>query len=327
MALTDDYNLIYKIARLYFIENMSQLNIAKAMGVSRASVCRALDTARESGMVNISLSAPPPKDSHPKLAGELKELLGLNDVVLAATAHSDDTPAELELLSQDVSMVAGMHMPQMLKNARMIGLGWGRTIYNTATHLPSVNDGKRRVFVPLVNNFTTSNAYLQTTCITARFADSFRALGYYLNVTNRERQPGERTVEESDQLRQLSVYWDALDAAVITFSSTENLKSYEYCGDLWYSEGDEGPNRHPGALFEVLAHVYYADGSYFRFNPNYDLIAMDLQRLRQLPTVVCVAAGKKKVDAIINAAHCGFYKTLVVDIPTAEAVVQKLTGH
>jgi DNA-binding transcriptional regulator LsrR (DeoR family) len=73
-----------------------------------------------------------------------------------------------------------------------------------------------------------------------------------------------------------------------------------------------------------MAQVFYENGSCCSVNRNFDIVAIDLQRLREIHTVVCIAAGSKKVKALINAARGGFYNTLVVDAPTAEEMLKQL---
>lgn len=324
MALIDDYNLIYRIAKMYFLDGLSQVETAKATGLSRATVCRALEAAKSSGMVSVSLHMPASAKPDSKTAQRLCASLGLKEVILAPTCHDDETSEGIELLSHDVTSVAAAHLPRLLADSRMIGLAWGRTVYNTALHLPPVRDGARRLFVPLISNFSSCNSYLQTSSIVARFGDVFSARGYYLNISPKERSKGERTPEEAAQIRQLAVYWDALDSAIVSFSSPDNLTGYEYCGDLWKKYAAETDPRDNQMCFESMAQVFYQNGSYYSVNQNFDIVAIDLQRLREIQNVICVAAGKKKAKALIYAAKGGFYNTLILDTPTAEEMLSQL---
>lgn len=324
MALTDDYNLIYRIAKMYFLDGLSQVETAKATGLSRATVCRALEAAKSSGMVSISLHMPADAKPDSKTAQKLCSALGLKEVILAPTCYDDETNEGIELLSHDVTSVAAAHLPRLLADSHMVGLAWGRTVYNTALHLPPVRDGKRRLFVPLISNFSSGNSYLQTSSIVARFVDSFSASGYYLNISQKERSKGERTPEEAAQIQRLAVYWDALDSAIISFSSPDNLAGYEYCGDLWLNYAAETDALTNQMCFESMAQVFYENGSYCSVNRNFDIVAIDLQRLREIQTVICIAAGKKKAKALINAARGRFYNTLILDAPTAEDMLRRL---
>lgn len=123
--------------------------------------------------------------------------------------------------------------------------------------------------------------------------DGFSAGGYYLNISPKERSKGERTAEEAAQIRQLAVYWGAPDSAVVSFSSPDNLTGYEYCGDLWKKYAAEtGPcdNR---MCFESMAQVLYQNGSYYSANQNFDIVAIDLQRPREIENVI-LRHGRQK---------------------------------
>ncbi|MFR9189334.1 MAG: sigma factor-like helix-turn-helix DNA-binding protein [Anaerotruncus massiliensis (ex Togo et al. 2019)] len=66
-----DGQLLYTVARLYYLDNLNQAEISAEMGLSRPKVSRLLAKAREDGIVNIQISPPPCGDVH-----ELEERIG-----------------------------------------------------------------------------------------------------------------------------------------------------------------------------------------------------------------------------------------------------------
>ena len=73
-----------------------------------------------------------------------------------------------------------------------------------------------------------------------------------------------------------------------------------------------------------MGQVFYANGSYYGVNRNFDMISMDLQRLKEIDNVICLGAGIGKAETLIAAGRGGFYKTLIVDHLTAEAMLKML---
>jgi DNA-binding transcriptional regulator LsrR (DeoR family) len=76
-----------------------------------------------------------------------------------------------------------------------------------------------------------------------------------------------------------------------------------------------------GSVGDILAHQLDRDGEMLNLDFNRRVIGMDIAALRNIPRVVAVAAGEKKVDAI-RAAIAGCYvNVLVTDSATAELLL------
>jgi DNA-binding transcriptional regulator LsrR (DeoR family) len=64
-TVTDRKKLLYKIAKAYYEENLTQEEIGKLFGLSRIKVSRLLQQARDERIVHITLV--PPTDSNVEL--------------------------------------------------------------------------------------------------------------------------------------------------------------------------------------------------------------------------------------------------------------------
>ena len=74
-----DSQLMYEVAKMYYMENRTQAEISEQFSLSRPKISRLLAKAREEGVVQISL-AKPQSDSTQVLEERLKKLLGLKNV-------------------------------------------------------------------------------------------------------------------------------------------------------------------------------------------------------------------------------------------------------
>ena len=83
-----DPSLLAKAARLYFVEDRSQDDIAARLGTTRSNVSRMLKQARDLGIVEIRIVDPAGRDQ--ELEAALRARFGLVDArVLEATPESD----------------------------------------------------------------------------------------------------------------------------------------------------------------------------------------------------------------------------------------------
>lgn len=322
MAVTDDYELLYKVSKMYYYDKMNQVEISAKTGLSRPTISRVLEAARVCGMVNVTLRMPTETIKYQNIEKRLKEALKIRRVIVVPVDYDDETPESLDALSHEVTIAAAEHMPELLADSECIGIGWGRSVYNTSLHLRHIRDGKSRFFVQLVNNFPAGSAYLQPSVIIGRFAEAFGASGYsyfFNGVLGAE--------EDKVNLKQLQKYWDHMDSAVISIARSGNLTkgySYGYATDLWRANPMPTDIDLTGTAFEGLGQIYSDRGECLTANKTFDMVAFELKRLKEVKNVICIAAGKKKSTAVINAGRLGFFSTLIIDSITAEDILDRL---
>lgn len=323
MPRKDDSTLMYRIAKLYYLQNVQQTDIAQMEGLSRSTVSRLLEKARRCGIVSIDVKLPRSVKSA-KMEQDLRKLLRLKEVIVAPVSVAENIENNEMQILRDVGCVAAEHMPRLLTGARYVGLGWGRSLYVTASELSRVREQEQKFFVPMVCNFSNNVPYLQTSAIVGMFSERFGAEGYYLNISSPEHVKGQRTDEEKKDIHQLCVYWNVLDAAVLSVASPNQLVTSPLYRDVWRDGIDPVSEGEKRAIFESMGQVFFSDGSYYGVNRNFDMISMDLQRLKEIETVICVAGGASKAQALITAGIAGFYNVLIIDHLTAETMLRMM---
>ena len=84
----DKDKLAINVAKLYYRSDYSQQKIAQELGVSRPSISRLLQYAKDKGYVNIQIVDPVEDMSH--MEQRLKDKLHLKDVKIASSTINDE---------------------------------------------------------------------------------------------------------------------------------------------------------------------------------------------------------------------------------------------
>jgi DNA-binding transcriptional regulator LsrR (DeoR family) len=113
--------LAAQVARQFYIEGASKVDIADRMGISRFRVARLLDSARETGMVRIEIGWPGGVLDAGLSAG-LCSALGLKH------AFVFNFPDEDDLLRQRLGEAAGQVLMDLISHGDVLGLSWSRTL-------------------------------------------------------------------------------------------------------------------------------------------------------------------------------------------------------
>src|SRR5215203_3948286 len=125
----EDEQLRVRVAWLYFMEGLTQGDIAAKLGITRLRANRLLSEARASGLVNIQVNA--------RLTGcvELERQLvaetGLKDAVVVPT------PADPDQIAVALGRATADYLARHLGETRVrgLGIGWGTTLRETIRHL------------------------------------------------------------------------------------------------------------------------------------------------------------------------------------------------
>jgi DNA-binding transcriptional regulator LsrR (DeoR family) len=110
-----------EVARLYYVRELTQQQIAQRLGVSRFKVLRLLEQARNEGVVRFEIDEPVPVID--ELARELEERFGVTAIVV----------------EQDVPGAAAALLPRLLTPDDVLGVAWGETLAAIAERLPRLD--------------------------------------------------------------------------------------------------------------------------------------------------------------------------------------------
>lgn len=312
-----DYTLLYRVAKAYYMDQKTQQEIADVENFSRSQISRILKRALEEGLVTYKLNFPVMVDEE-AMAKKLRELLGLEQVVLIPSFYQEGQKPNADIVCKNLALGAAEKLPELLGDAKTIGIGWGRTLYNASLCVCPKRYVKGRTFLPLIGPSGDNNPMLQVNTIVDRFGERFHADRKFLNM---------QSIWAKDAMgdsvpRSISSFlekWKELDAAIIGIGgpparNTNNL----------ISEFPRNYKKHlqaSGTVGDILSQFFFEDGRIFQMDTHYRLLALNIEELRRVKNVIAMASGSDKRDAICVAARLGYIKTLVTDYDTAQEIL------
>ena len=126
----DDDELLAEVARRYYLDNTSKVDIAKQLDLSRFKVARLLEDARSRGIVQIQIKNPSPIDRG--LSDQLADALGLPRCVVA---HTSGSP---EQVRDQVAEAAARTVAPLVRDGDLLGLTWSRAVDAMVDHLDAL---------------------------------------------------------------------------------------------------------------------------------------------------------------------------------------------
>src|SRR5947207_1222746 len=123
-----ELTLLIRVSRMYYEQELTQQEIARATGLSRPTISRALDRAKRAGVVQIRV-LDPVGDSD-ALARTLAARFKLREVILA-----DVGPDGQESPRTRVGRKVGEYLQGLLRDGMTLGVTWGKTLQEMALTL------------------------------------------------------------------------------------------------------------------------------------------------------------------------------------------------
>ncbi|TSA82568.1 sugar-binding transcriptional regulator [Deinococcus detaillensis] len=315
-TLPDQAAQAVQVARLYFYQGLTTGQIAAELGVSRPKVSRLLTLAKQSGLVEIRIHDPA---EHPQvLEAQLRQRFpDLSPHVVDVPTGSSEAVSLERVSAYSANLLSNTLQPQQI-----VGLAWGNTLEAVSRALKP-RAIPELTFVQL-NGSANAEDFMSgfVTDTVARFARNYGGRAQLFPVpTFFDSAETKKMMWQERSVRHVLALQERADVLLYSLGSTEaEMPSYVYTAG--YLEAHEEAGLISAGVVGDLATVFFrADGSFEGIPMNARASGPDLGLVRAAPQTICVVAGVGKARALHAALLGGLAKVLVVDEPTARAVL------
>lgn len=295
---------VTKVAWYYYVENLTQQKIADIMGVSRITVNKMLDEARNKGIIQFNIPLQYLKKI--ELENELKEKYNLEDVLIIPTGEEEN-------LKSILGKAAAIYIENLLENNSYINIGYGETLNSLIDHLTKTSEKSFSIIsltggvMPYLPYYSNSNNKLSLNLIPAPlFMD---------NIEAAEKIQQEKSVQDIFDLSSLA------SLSVTGIGELSEEATIQKTGIV--SSMDLKKMKMKGAVADILMHFIDKDGNLIQSEYENKLVSTSLEKLRGMKNIIAVAAGDKKVNAIDASMKTRIFNRLITDENTARQLILK----
>lgn len=296
-----------RVAWLYYVEGMTQDEVAKTVGLTRSRVLRILASARADGTVQIRVTSQ--ISDCVALERQLESLWGLERaVVVPSPADSTATP---RIIGQEL----GHFLSTAVRSDMTIGLGWGETLTAGLSAIERSN-AERTTVISLLGGLTRVEN-VNPSEFAWRVADRLAAECYLLaapvyapDARTRDALMGHAGIAE--------VYERAerLDLAIVSVGDLTPHSIFRRYGLL--SAAEIASLEEACAVGDLLCRFVDAQGRVVDHPVNDRVMSIDPGRLRSARRIVLASGGWPKFTAIQAALRAMPVSVLVTDQVVAE---------
>ncbi len=303
-----------RAAWMYYVEQMTQNDIAEALGVGRVTIVRLLAEARARNEVKITIEGK--LSALTALEVALEKAFGLERAVVAPLSGPDVDPIP------PISAATGAYLSEKIQHGMRIGVGWGRTLSSTLQHIGSraVNDLKVISLLGGIVQPRRSNPPE----FAWQFAQLLQGEGYLIPapalVDSRETRIA---LIERCGLQTVLDMAETLDMVLLSIGDIQTASSTSYRVGLIDDRQKQSLIAN-GAVGDVLFHFYDREGRIVDDPVHERVMSARIESLQKAPQRLLTSGGREKIEALLGAMKLLRPTVFITDEESAATMLRRV---
>ena len=304
--------LMVKVSKLYYQENNTQQEVAAAVGLSRQTVGRILETARREGIVQVRI-LDESQQRYQKMEEKICDFFALQNVVVEPVYDY-----RAESIRRSLGVRASRYLFEILSEDQTLAVSWGRTMLEVVKAMK--NSDRKVDIVQLNGSLGTIYSEINSNELARLLSDKFDGSYYYLpapgvvdTVKIRDLLLKERTIrvplERARKADLAAIGVGALDDSLLSSLG-------------FFHDSEKAEMKKKGIVGDICLHMLDQEGRVVNTRWEDRIIGVSMEDLQELDSVIAIAGGTEKVEAIIASLKSGVVNVLVTDSNTAELICE-----
>jgi DNA-binding transcriptional regulator LsrR (DeoR family) len=307
--------LAASVARRYYVDGRTKIEIGNEFQLSRFKVARLLDTARTRGLVRIEISYP--GSVNLTLSERLRDTFHLDHAVVIDAADNHEAT-----LRQQLGRTAAELLTEITTRDDVLGLAWARAVGAMATHLESLPS------VPVVQ---LTGAMYRSSAL-SNPVDDENSIDVVREVARVARGPAYlffapflvRDAATAKAMRQQPEVARALEQIASVTKAVAGIGCWEPGQSTLYDSAVEADRRSlttQGVCADVGGVFIAADGTPLQTCLSDRLIGISASQLLAVDHVLVIPYGLRKRPAVLAAIKSGLVSSIVTHASLASALL------
>jgi DNA-binding transcriptional regulator LsrR (DeoR family) len=301
-----------RIAWMYYVEGLTQSEIADRLGIGRVTVVRNINEALRQREVKIWI------DGNVAECLELEKKLRDRFNLLEAIVVPE--PADPRHITKSIGMAAGMFISDNLTPGAIVGVGWGTTLHEALQTLTARDVDDLKV-ISLLGGILQAKRYNPAE-VAWQFARSVGAECYMLAAPALVDSPATReALIERCGLKDVFRQAEKMDLAVISVGmSSPSSTTFQV---KFFTDEDRLSLERAGSVGDALFNFFGRDGKLIDHPINNRVISVPIDIIRRVGRRAIVSGGAAKVDAILGAIKLIGANVLITNEVTAQDLLNR----
>jgi len=324
--ILDILEIRYNILRnVYYNQPIGRRGIANKLNIGERTVRTEVNILKKQGLIDIgSIGMYITKDGKTvidKLEGVIRELKGITDLenrlksilniksIIIVPGNCDNN----ELALKDLARAASAYLSEVIKDEYIIGVTGGSTIAKVADEMPQGKIADDILVIPARGGLG-KDVETQSNTIAAKLAKKLEGSYRLLHVPDSIDKKTLEAMLALKEVKEVIQIFDKMNVLLFGIGRADVMASRRR---LSQEQIDLLLNK--GAVGEAFGHYFDINGIEVWKSLS---VGIDLDVFKKVETVIGVAGGEKKAEAIMSIASLREDMTLVIDEAAANRIIE-----
>lgn len=309
-----DVRLMVRCAKMHYEDNLKQNEVAEKLGVSKATVSRIINYAKEKKIIEFKINNPFPEEIL-DLEKQIENKYGLTEVIIADLGSEDESDIKKALAKE-----AAKYLTRVLKQGMLVGVSSGTTLAEIPKYIENTKTNDI-TFIPMVGGNGQYIPNIQTNNIALNFARVLKGNSKILHAPAIvEKLENKKMLIEDPGIKSVLSLTERLDMALMGIGSSTLQSTVKMIAEFLTNEELEQISK-KGAVADVCNIFVDKDGNGDKFESNQRVIGISLENIRKTPLKVGIAGHMDKFEAIKGILNTDLINVLITDINIARNLV------
>ncbi|MBI9104566.1 MAG: hypothetical protein JEY99_19275 [Spirochaetales bacterium] len=306
-------NILVKVAWYYYMDNLTQQQIAELLDIPRMRVVKLLSQAKDEGIIQFKINQTIEKKVG--IENALIDKYSLHDAVVIPVAN-------IENINECLSKAAASYIDEKAKDGDYINIGFGRIVSNTLSKL-MYNTEKEISFVSLtggVSYYTSSiikGAHYRSS---SKTTPNIAIIPAPLLSTTKSGAEAFRSEPSVKEIFKMNSYANMSVIGIGALTEKATIFKTNIA-----NENDFQILKMKGAVGDLLSQFIDVNGNLIKTDFHDRLITTPLERLKDYQNTIAVSGGEDKFEAITAALRGNYINILITDEITAQRLIETKT--
>ncbi len=321
MAQRISHERLAQAAIWYYVHDLGQEEVARRLRTSRSNVSRMLRAAREEGIIRFQIAYPTRRDLdmehqlHQRFAGT-----ALREVVITSPSSRVEGPGSEQTGVLAVAQSAAEWLDTNLRDGQTVGLFWGGAV-RAMVDVVHFN-GKRDVHVVQLAGEWSNDPKRSGHDLVRELGLKLSSTYTYFNAPAFAATPADADalLAEPQVAASLALARSA-DLCLLGVGAFLAATTAEFLQQANATEAEIEEARAKGVVGQLGGRFFDSSGKQADLEIHRRLVSLDLNELREAQTILVMASGTAKREAVLGALRGGLIDVLIVDAGLANALL------
>jgi deoxyribonucleoside regulator len=303
---------LYKILKYYYIDDITQQEIAQKLNISRIKVIRYINHAKEKGLIEVKLNIPL-KDSF-ELESQIEKKYSLHECSIVSTFSNENE------ISKHASIELAEILRRVLKKDMYLGVSWSQTVKSVLDHL----NFSRKIgvnVVPIIGGLELDGYTTNSNVIAHLFAEKLGGTAFSINIPAVfDSKEAKDIMEKERSTKKMHELADKIEVVITGVGNMDVNGTVFKSGYLTMAE-----RKYLESLgIAGIVNLNFIDENGIEVKTDIDdriVKIFPLEKFKCLHNVIGIAFGQDKIKSLKSALIGGIIDYLITDEDAAKGLI------